>query len=151
MSDQTPINESQPIIENQPEYLDRHEQRRRERELRRQARWSRRGGGWFGGAVLILLGIIMLMQNAGIFHSQNWWALFILLPAFGAFAAAWDRYQESGGRLNAAVRGSLFGGLILTLVTFAFLFNVNGVLFWPALLILAGLGLLVNAMVGERF
>ncbi len=148
MNDQTPAGVPQPNPGEQPVYMDPHEQRRRERELRRQARWSRRGGGWFGGAVLILLGLIFLLENFGIFPIRNWWALFILIPAFGAFAAAWNRYQDSGGQLTAAVRGSLFGGLILVLITAIFLFDLGSLVWlWPALLILAGVGLLVNATI----
>jgi LiaF transmembrane domain len=146
MSDPTPGNEPQSNLPNQPEYVDRREERRRERELRREARWSRRGGGWFAGAVLILLGVIFLLENAGLLTTQNWWALFILIPAFGAFSEAWNHYQDAGNHLTSAVRGALFVGLILVLVTFAFLFGVSGALFWPALLIVAGLGLLANAM-----
>jgi hypothetical protein len=148
MNDQTPAGEPQSNPGEQPNYTDRREQRRREREMRRQARWSRRGGGWFGGAVLILLGLIFLFENFGIFPITNWWALFILIPAFGAFAAAWNGYQDSGGRLTAGVRGSLFGGFILVLITAIFLFDLGSLVWlWPALLILAGVGLLVNAMV----
>ncbi len=147
MNDQTPAGVPQSNPGEQSDNIDAREQRRRERELRRQARWSRRSGGWFGGAVLILLGVIFLLENAGIFSLKNWWALFILIPALAAFASAWDRYQASGNRLTAAVRGSLFGGLILVLVTAIFLFDLGSVVWlWPALLILAGVGLLVNAM-----
>ncbi len=148
MNDQTPAGAPQPTPGEQPGYIDPREQRRRERELRRQARGSRRGGGWLGGAVLILLGVIFLLANTGIFSLKNWWALLILIPALGAFAGAWNGYQDSGGRLTAGVRGSLFGGLILVLITAVFLFDLSSLFWlWPALLILAGVGLLVNAMI----
>ena len=149
MSDQTPINEPQPNTDSQPDNNqpqgDWRDQRRRERELRHQRRWSRRGDAWIGGIILILLGVIFLLQNAGLLSFQNWWALFILIPAFTAFTTAWTRYQDSG-RVDASVRGSVLVGFVLTMVAAAFLFNFTGAIFWPALLILAGIGVLVNAM-----
>jgi hypothetical protein len=149
MSEPMPDNEPKSNTSSKPEevyhFEDWRDARRRERMLRRQQRGWRRGQGWVGGAILIMLGLIFLLQNTGLVFFQNWWALFILIPAFGAFAAAWGRYQDSG-QMDAAVRGSAFGGLVMTLIAVAFLFNFNSVLFWPALLIVAGVGVLVNAM-----
>jgi hypothetical protein len=145
MSDQTPLDNPQAGPNDPPDYSSRDERRRLRHEAR-EARWARRGGGWFGGAVLILLGLIFLAQNVGFLPTRNWWALFILIPAAGGFAAAWNRYQDSGGQIDAAVRGSLFGGIVMALIAFAFLFNLTSALFWPALLILVGAGVLVNAM-----
>ncbi len=149
MNDETPVVEPQSNSDSQPVYGetrgDWRDERRRERELRRQRRASRRSDGWIGGAILILLGVIFLLQNAGMLVFHNWWALFILIPAFGAFANAWTRYRDDG-RLDAGVRGSVLTGFLLALVAAAFLFDFESTLFWPALLILAGAGILVNAM-----
>jgi hypothetical protein len=41
-------------------------------------------GNWIGGAVLIGLGIIFLLQNFMNISLANWWALFIMIPAIGA-------------------------------------------------------------------
>jgi len=119
-------------------------ERRRWREERRTARAGRSGGGWVGGAILILLGAVFLLQNMGALTLRNWWAIFILLPAAGAFARAWRSFQDAGGRLTAQVRSALIGGLVLTLVAAAFLFELNWGLIGPVLLILAGVVLLVN-------
>ena len=121
----------------------RWEEREARREARREAHGERR---WIWGAILILLGVIFLLQNAGIFLVNNWWALFILIPAFGAFAAAWETYRGAGNRLTAGARGSAIGGFILLLVAAAFLFNFNWTFFWPLLIILAGIALLSNAL-----
>jgi hypothetical protein len=118
---------------------------REARQERREARRSRMGGSWVGGAILILLGVIFLLQNQGITTLQNWWALFILLPAFGAFGNAWRSYQEAG-YLNRSARNSLFWGLILTLVSVIFLLNLNWTWLGPAILIVMGIGILVNAL-----
>jgi hypothetical protein len=125
-------------------YGDWREQRHAERRARREARWQRRAGrssAWIGGAILILLGVVFLLQNMGIPFLTNWWAIFILIPAFWAFVAAWDSYQENG-RLTRGGAGSLAGGGLLTILALVFLFNLNLGLFWPVLLIAGGLVLL---------
>ncbi|HMN62375.1 MAG TPA: hypothetical protein PJ988_18560 [Anaerolinea sp.] len=40
------------------------------------------------GVILILLGGLFLLQQYTHFDFRNWWALFILIPAFGAFTSA---------------------------------------------------------------
>jgi hypothetical protein len=75
-----------------------------------QHRTRRHSGGWAGGAILIGLGLLLLLQNLGGLQFENWWALFILIPAIGGLGAAWSNYQEAGGRLTRQVRSSLFGG-----------------------------------------
>ena len=107
---------------------------------------TNRNGAWVGAVVLIGLGVIFLLQNFGLFHIGNWWALFILIPAIGAFDRGWRLYRDAGNQLTAAARGSLLTGLILLLVTTAFLFEFSWMIFGPALIILAGIGILVNAM-----
>jgi hypothetical protein len=134
-----------------PAYGDWREQRRAERWARREARWHRHAGrpyGWIGGAILILLGVVFLLQNLNIPFLANWWALFILIPAFGAFVAAWEGYQ-SNGRLTRGGAGSLAVGGLLTILALAFLLNLNVGLFWPILLIAGGLVLLGTALLPE--
>jgi hypothetical protein len=92
------------------------------------------------------LGIIFLLRELTTFSLDNWWALFILIPAVGSFGAAWRSYQNAGGHLTAGSRGSFITGLILTMVTMIFLFNLNWGLLGPILLILAGIGILINVV-----
>ena len=70
------------------------------------------------GGVLILIGAIFMAQNLTDFSlgDWNWWALFILIPALGSLANVWRIYQAQG-RLTAAARGPLIGGLVLLLVS----------------------------------
>jgi hypothetical protein len=134
-----------------PDYRNWREQRRAERWARREARWQRRAGrpyGWIGGAILILLGVVFLLQNMGIPFPANWWALFILMPAFWAFVAAWESYRNNG-RLTRGGAGSLAGGGLLTILALVFLLNLNVGLFWPVLLIAGGLVLLGTALLPE--
>ena len=99
-----------------------------------------------GTGLLIVVGLVLLAQNFGISTLNNWWALFILIPAVGALANAWRAYSAAGGHLTGSARGSLIGGLILLMVTAVFLFNLNWSLLGPILIILAGAGLLINTM-----
>jgi hypothetical protein len=96
---------------------------------------------WIPGVILIVLGGIFLLGNFTSFSFHNWWALFILIPAAGAFARAYDRYKQSG-RADEHVLQALLGGAILTGITLIFLFNLSWSLFGPAILILIGLSLL---------
>jgi cation transport ATPase len=135
--------------ESPPQYSDgrtaKRAERKKIRDERRRARASRRGGGWIAGIVLILLGLVFLLQNIGGFSLQNWWAVFILIPALGSFASAWNTYQNSGG-FTAAVRGPLVGGLFLTAIALIFLFNISFGIYWPVLLIIGGLLILASVL-----
>jgi peptidoglycan/LPS O-acetylase OafA/YrhL len=139
MNDQTPLND------NQPEPLDRHEVRR-QRRAERLADPSR-GGTWIAGIILIFLGAMFLMRNTGMYNFplNNWWALFILIPAFGALGTALRSYQNAGNQLTAAAGGSLLVGLVLIFVTLMFVFDMSWTFFGPILIILVGIGILFNA------
>jgi hypothetical protein len=155
MNDQNP-NPDQPPSANSTSdsyssYRDWREQRRAERWARREARWQRRAGrhtGWFAGLLLILLGVVFLLQNLGILSFANWWALFILIPAFWAFIAAWDIYQEDH-RLTRRGAGPLTVGILFTGFALIFLLNLATDLFWPILLIVGGLVLVGTVFLPE--
>ena len=131
------------------ERLARHAERAQRRAERRAARYTG-GGAWLIGAALIILGAIFMLQNVGAMRIQNWWALFILLPAMGSFATAYGAYRNNGGRLNALARGSLIGGLVFTAIAAFFLLNLDWVKLWPLLLILVGIGALASALLGGK-
>ena len=127
----------------------RHAERAQRRAERRAARYTG-GGAWLIGAALIILGAIFMLQNMGAMRIQNWWALFILLPALGSFATAYGAYRNNGGRLNALASGSLIGGLVFTAIAAFFLLNLDWVKLWPLLLILVGIGALASALLGGK-
>jgi hypothetical protein len=109
----------------------------------------RRGGdGWIAGVVLLILGVIFLLRNLGIanFAFDNWWALFILIPAVGSFATAYRVYQNNGGHMSEGVRGPLIGGLIMAMVAAVFLLGLSWAVIWPVFLIVAGVGALLSAL-----
>ena len=67
--------------------------------------------GWILGLVLIAVGGVFLLQNSGFpVLVGNWWALFILIPAIGAFAAAWTLYQQTGQLTGAPGQDPARGG-----------------------------------------
>lgn len=137
MSDQTKL-------EQQSDSQESYRSRRPARIERRSARRAdRRAGGWVWGVLLIALGALFMLQNAGYLTSlSNWWALFILLPAFGSFSAGWGAYQRNGGKWTREASGPMLAGLLLLGLTAVFFFGLNLSLFGPLLLIGAGLLLL---------
>lgn len=141
------MNEQSPT--NEPEPFDRQEARR-QRHAERLADPSR-GGTWVVGIILVLLGVMFLMRNTGIFNFSldNWWALFILIPAIGSFETALRMYRKAGNQLNRQARSALLVGSVLTFVTIMFLFNLSWTFFGPVLLILVGIALVLNYAVNE--
>ena len=103
----------------------------------------RQSGSLTGGLILIGIGTIFLLSQLTGWYIQNWWALFIFIPAVLKLNEVWQSYQANG-RFNAETRGSLIGALLLTMVGAFFLFNISWNLFWPLLLILFGVSALLN-------
>ena len=69
---------------------------------------------WVPGIILIGLGLIFLLSNFTDFHLQNWWALFILIPAIASFSKAVDAFRSEGeptrvGRANRMCYSDLGG------------------------------------------
>jgi hypothetical protein len=98
------------------------------------------------GAVVIIIGVIFLGQNLGWWSGSldNWWALFILIPAIGSLAEAWREYVANGRRFGGGVARSLVIGLLLVFVTVVFLLELDWAYIWPVVLILIGAGLLLG-------
>lgn len=103
----------------------------------------RQNNNWVPGIILIAIGVIFLFTNLTGFHLNNWWALFIMIPAVKNFGSAWESYQRHG-RFTQSARGSITGGLILTLIASAFLFSLDWGLVWPFFLIIGGVAALFN-------
>lgn len=105
-------------------------------------------GAWVPGLILIGLGAFFLLRNFTDFRLDNWWALFILIPAFGSFGNFARVYRQSG-RLSGEARGSLIGGLILTFIAATFLFSWDWGVVWPIFLIIGGVGALLSGLLGS--
>ncbi len=99
----------------------------------------------WGGLILIVLGIVFLLQQLGRLSEHfNWWALFILIPAFSSFAAAWQA-SRSSGRFNAAARSAFGSGVVVLTVAILFLFDLNWTVYWPVMVIVAGFSMLIGS------
>jgi hypothetical protein len=104
----------------------------------------RLGGSLWVGIAFVLFGIIMILQTAHLVFLNNWWALFIMIPALSLFGRAWTRARDSGGRFTRRVAGAISGGLFISAVALFFLFNVDWGRYWPVFIVLAGLNLLLR-------
>ncbi len=131
-----------------PQAIDYYAERAPRSAERRAARYAG-GGAFLGGAALIVFGAILLLQNMGVVQLHNGWALFILIPALGSFATAYGTFRTNGGHLNSMVRGSILGGLVFTAIAAVFLFELNLSLLLPAMLIMAGIGILFNTVLPD--
>jgi hypothetical protein len=98
----------------------------------------------WGGIVLIVLGIVFLLQQFGI-QWNNWWALFILIPAISSLSTAWITWRRSG-TFNAAARSAFGGGLILLTLTVMFLLDLDWTVYWPLMLIVPGFSIMLGGL-----
>jgi hypothetical protein len=128
-----------------PPERDRWERGRDDRWERRHERpesfWNN-SGPVIAGIALIAIGLIFLLRNFGYPIPINWWAVFIFLPALGAFSAAWSTYQRNGRKVTQPVIGSALVGLLLAGLAVALLLGLDLSLLWPVLLILLGVAAL---------
>lgn len=97
------------------------------------------------GLVLIGIGGIFLLTTLTDFQLDNWWALFILIPALTTLGNAFRVYRNEG-RLGKEGRGSLMGGIVLLFICATFLFGFDWGSIWPVFLIIGGVGVLLNAV-----
>lgn len=109
---------------------------------------SRHGSGaWVPGLILIGIGAYFMLQNFTDFELNNWWALFILIPAFGSLGNFFRAYRKDG-RISGEARGSLIGAMIFFFVAAIFLFGWSWGAVWPVFLIIAGVGALLSGLFG---
>jgi cytochrome c oxidase subunit IV len=94
--------------------------------------------------VLILVGITVLINYFTNYSLENWWALFMLLPAGYIFTTAWRDYKENG-RLSRKNSGSIIPGLVMLAIVAIFLFNLSWAIFWPVAIIAVGLSILLGS------
>lgn len=141
------------------EKLEQRRQHHRDKIARRMARWEERRARWearsaqnttfrsgFGGAfiglILAGIGVLLLLQNLGIIVVEDLWdywpVILIVLGLLKVFSA-WGTVGRMWGGLIAVI-----GGVFL-LRNLGILPHNIWSLFWPAILIAVGLGLLLRA------
>lgn len=105
---------------------------------------ERASASWIPGLILIGLGVVFLLNSFfDVDFLDNWWALFILIPAATNLNNAWNRYREAGRWTESAI-GALTGGVLIGFVALIFLFKLDWSIFWPVLLIILGAGILLR-------
>jgi predicted membrane protein len=122
---------------------------RRQRWEERAARHRNRSGshGIFFGAIVVAVGVLLLLDNLGIFRFHDIWQYWpVLLIAWGVSHLVDSRTPS----------GWIWGGMI-TLVGAFFLLDTldiivfNFALVWPVLLIAFGVSVLIGALERNRF
>ncbi|MFQ5630452.1 MAG: hypothetical protein ACE5I1_16900 [bacterium] len=96
------------------------------------------------GLILVLVGVIFMLRNVEIFELDNWWALFILIPAIASFGNAWSVYKNSGRQMTRQVRSRIVGGLFPLTIALIFLFGLDMGELWPVFIILAGVAVILS-------
>jgi hypothetical protein len=100
------------------------------------------GGAWVGGAILIAIGVIFLLDEMGYALPTNWWVIFIAIPAVAALFRAWTIFQREG--TVGPAWGPLVSGIILAVLAVALFFGFDLGAIWPILLILLGIVVLAG-------
>jgi hypothetical protein len=101
------------------------------------------------GLVFIFGGAVVLLHQLNILPFElNWWALFILFPAFGTLSSAYNRYRSTKDVFEMGVMIPALVGLFMLLLCVSLLFgdaiNLNLKVYWPIILIVLGLGLILG-------
>ena len=101
------------------------------------------------GLVFIFGGAVVLLNQLNILPFElNWWALLILFPAFGTLTSAYNRYRFTNDLFKMRVMIPALVGLFMLLLSVSLLvgdaINLNLRVYWPIILIVLGLGLIVG-------
>jgi hypothetical protein len=104
---------------------------------------------WFGGAVLIIVGLAFIVDNLNLpfIKEGNWWAVFLLIPIVAILDDIYRITSASSEGKAGAITSKLVGLLIIAAIMIIFLFGINLGIYWPVLLIAAGLVFLIAALV----
>ena len=99
------------------------------------------------GLIFVFGGIALILNQLNLLPFElNWWALFILLPAAGMLNGAYNRFRSHGNAFSTDVTFTALIGLFLVALSISMLvgasWNINWSLFWPAMIILIGLGMI---------
>lgn len=95
------------------------------------------------GIILVVLGIVFLLRQFKVNILTNWWALFILASALGILSTSWSTWQKNG-RFDSSVRSTFGGGLVILTLALMFLFDLRWALYWPLMLIVFGLSMMLS-------
>lgn len=98
-----------------------------------------------------LTAVILIIVGAGVLAAQafgasfdNWWALFILIPAFASLSKAWSAYQKQDGEFTSQVVRPGVTGVVLLVLVGVFLFDLDWSLMGGLVVILIGAAMLAR-------
>ena len=109
-----------------------------------QQQMQEKSQNMYGGLIMIAVGVVFLVMQYSDIRFNNWWALFILIPALLAWSKAASLWKAAG-RMNQGVTRTLAGSLFPLFIASIFLFNWDWGRIWPGFIILAG----INALAGS--
>jgi hypothetical protein len=104
---------------------------------------------WFGGAVLIIVGLAFIIENLNLpfIRNDNWWAVFLLIPIVAMLDDIYRIYTTTPDGKAGAIASKAVGLFVIGVIMVIFLFGINLGIYWPVLLIAAGLVFLVAAVI----
>ena len=102
-----------------------------------------------GGVLLMSVGVFFL-SRVTLFKNDNWWSVFIFLPALGLLWSAGLMHHFSQGAFNFWVRLHLSMGCIILAVALIFALDLNWAYAWSLMLIVPGLTIFLNGFTSPR-
>ncbi|HUA19024.1 MAG TPA: DUF5668 domain-containing protein [Bryobacteraceae bacterium] len=130
----------------------RWEQRRQERQTRWEARLSRRranpaAGGIFGGAIVVAVGLLLLLDNLGIVRFRDVWQYWPVLLIVWGVSHVLSSQTPSGYAWGGIV--ALIGALFLLNNLDIIFFNFH--ILWPLIIVGVGVVMLVHALERHQY
>src|SRR5579859_491352 len=107
---------------------------------------ARRPAGPLWTGLALLLGGTGLLLATGPLGGDNWWAIFILLPALASLAGAAVALHLDRGAFGLSARLNLAVGLPTLVTALIFIFRLSWSIGWTLMLITAGLVILLNGL-----
>jgi hypothetical protein len=104
---------------------------------------------WFAGAVLIIVGMAFIVENLDLpfIKQENWWAMFLLIPIVAILDDIYRIYTTTTEGKAGAIASKGVGLFVLGVIMVIFLFGFNLGIYWPVLLIVAGVVFLLAAII----
>lgn len=109
---------------------------------------NHKGNSITGAIILIVIGLFLVLQRLGISGFENWWAIFILIPAISSTENLVRELRSSRG-FHFAIASTILGILFPTAVAFMFLFDLDWSLYWPIFIMLAGISMILTGFIEE--
>ena len=115
-------------------------------ELKNEVKDGKDGNGNVTMAIVfIIVGIVLIASNVSGFEFENWWVLFMFIPAAMFIKNIYDDYQMNG-RITARSTGAIIATLAVLATAATFLFEaITWGMIWPIGLIFAGIAIFLGS------